>query len=187
MSVKLQEKHIKNKIKSKYGEMEVYNPLDKTILSELSKMISNNSERTGEDMEIINTVSIMRYMLKYLTNIENKEYWDNISDFDLEILLNRADGDFKNVVSDLIDVMLEIGRDIRKNAERQLDVLEEKINELIKMLKFNNNVDKSLDKLGLNRDLLNKVANGDVEAKNEFEKIITDNKSTKKKIKNKKN
>ncbi|MBY6838851.1 hypothetical protein [Clostridium botulinum] len=191
MSVKLEEKYLKKKIKSIYGTIEVYNPLDNKIYSELSNMIANNSiqvENDGKsDIQINNTIDVMRFMLIHLTNIENEDFWSNISDFDLEVMLNQADGDFKKTISDLMDIMIEIGIDNRRNANRQLDILQESVNELVKVLDFNNNLDKSLGKLGLNKELLIKVARGDEDAKNEFEKQLFNNKINKnRKVKNKK-
>ncbi|MBZ9693195.1 hypothetical protein [Clostridium sp. M14] len=191
MSVKLEEKYLKKKIKSIYGTIEVYNPLDNKIYSELSNMIANNSiqvENDGKsDIQINNTIDVMRFMLIHLTNIENEDFWSSISDFDLEVMLNQADGDFKKTISDLIDIMIEIGIDNKKNANRQLDILQESVNELVKVLDFNNNLDKSLNKLGLDKELLIKVVQGDEDAKNEFEKQLFNNKTNKnKKSKNKK-
>lgn len=191
MSVKLEEKYLKKKIKSIYGTIEVYNPLDNKIYSELSNMIANNSiqvENDGKsDIQINNTIDVMRFMLIHLTNIENEDFWSNISDFDLEVMLNQADGDFKKTISDLMDIMIEIGIDNRRNANRQLDILQENVNELVKVLDFNNNLDKSLGKLGLNKELLIKVSQGDEDAKSEFEKQLFNNKINKnRKVKNKK-
>ncbi|OSA92818.1 UNVERIFIED_ORG: hypothetical protein B2H93_13405 [Clostridium botulinum] len=191
MSIKLEEKYLKKKIKSIYGEIEVYNPLDNKIYSELSNMIANNSIQVEKDeksdIQINNTIDVMRFMLIHLTNIENEDFWSNISDFDLEVMLNQADGDFKKTISDLMDIMIEIGIDNRRNANRQLDILQESVNELVKVLDFNNNLDKSLGKLGLNKELLIKVSQGDEDAKSEFEKQLFNNKINKnKKVKNKK-
>ena len=102
-------------------------------------------------------------------------------------MLNQADGDLKKTISDLMDIMIEIGIDNRRNANRQLDILQENVNELVKVLDFNNNLDKSLGKLGLNKELLIKVSQGNEDAKSEFEKQLFNNKINKnRKVKNKK-
>lgn len=189
MSIKLDSKYIKNKLKATYGELEVYNAIDKTIYGELAEMIKDNStpvdlENGMSDIKIDNTVSIMRYMLISLTNIESKEYWDNVNDNDLEEMLNLADSDFKLVVNSLLDIILEIGQDIRIEEIRRLDLISNKIEELAKVFKFNKDVDLTLKEFGIDRELLAKIQNGDKAAIEEFQKSLTE--KAKKPQKNKK-
>ena len=182
MSVKLENKYIKNKLKAKFGELEVYNPeLIEGAYQKIVKLIQENSESINEDngssdVKINNTVKIMREMLIYITNIENEEYWNNIDDIELDNMLNLADGDFKKVVQTLVDIMLEIGQDLRKDGIRKLDILENKLNEMIESIKFDMNIDKTLSKFGLDKEKLFKLQNGDKDTIEEFQKNILENK-----------
>lgn len=177
MAVKLDSKYIKSKIKAKFGELEVHNPIDKKVHSELVALIRDNStnielENGMTDIKVDNTILIMRYMLKNLTNIEDHEYWNNINDDDLEEMLNLADGDFKSVVNTLLDILLEVGQDIRVEEIRKLDMINNKIEELIKVFKFNKDVDSKLKEFGIDRELLAKIQSGDKEAIEEFQQTL---------------
>lgn len=182
MSVKLENKYIKNKLKAKFGELEVYNPeLIEGEYQKIVKLIQENSESINEDngssdVQINNTVKIMREMLIYITNIENEQYWNNIDDIELDNMLNLADGDFKKVVQTLVDIMLEIGQDLRKDGIRKLDILENKLNEMIESIRFDMNIDKTLSKFGLDKEKLFKLQNGDKDTIEEFQKNILENK-----------
>lgn len=173
---KLKDNDIKKKIRVKFGEYQVINPqFDITVLNELTKLISDNSqtvqlENQNTDIEITNTVQIMRFMLEKLTNIEDD--WNNIDDVKLEEMLNLADGDFKKVVNSLIDIMIEIGNDITIQNIRQLDILQSKLNEMIESVKVGVNIEKTLSSLGLNMDELVKLQNGDKKIIEKFQKNI---------------
>lgn len=176
--IKLEDKYIKNKLKVKFGEIEVYSPqLIEGVYIKLSQMIKDNSiqidtENGLSDVQINNTVKIIRQMLIDLTNLENEQYWNNINDVDLDNLLNLADGDFKLVVNTLIDIMLEIAQDSRLEDIRKLKIISDKIEEITEVFKFNTNIDNKLKEFGLDRDLLIKIQNGDKEAIEHFQKIL---------------
>lgn len=177
MSIKLDSKYIKNKLKAKYAELEVYNAIDKNIYAELAEMIKSNSsnvelENGMSDIKIDNTILIMRYMLKNLTNIEDNEYWDSVNDNDLEEILNLANGDFKSVVNSLLDIMLEIAQDIRLEEIRKLDMISNKIEELTKVFEFNQDMDVKLKEFGIDRELLAKIQDGDKEAIEQFQNAL---------------
>lgn len=174
---KLQDKYIKTKIKARFGEFEVYNPINKDIHAELSKMIKDSStpvtlENGMSDIQINNMNITMRYLLINCTNIENEEYWNNINDSDLENMLDLSDGDFKDAVNVLLDIVFEIVQDNRKEEIRKLDLVKEKIIEMTELLKFDIDINKSLAKFGLDKDLLIKVMNGDKEATEQFQKVL---------------
>lgn len=179
MGIKLQEKYIKNKLKYRFGKIEVYNPIDKNIYAKLSKMIKENSkvielENNLSDIQINNTIKIVREMLIDLTNVEDSKYWNDINDIDLDNMLNLADGDFKSAINLLIDIMLEIAQDIRLEEIRKLDVISNKLNEMTEIFKFNTNIDKKLKEFGLDRELLTKIQNGDKEAIEQFQKKLVE-------------
>jgi hypothetical protein len=152
MGVKLEkEKYIKSRIKAKYGDLEVYNPeFKKDIYSNLIQMVRDNSIQVSEngmsDTHINNTVAIFRQMLMHLTNIE--EDWNAINDDELEQMLNLANGDFKNVLDTLMDILLELGRDIRKEDIRKINILNEKLLDMIESIKANTEIDKILSNFG---------------------------------------
>lgn len=181
MGIKLEEKYIKNKINAKFGSIEIYNPqYDTKILAELTKLIANNSkeiklENEKSDIEVTNIIQIMRFMLSNLSNIENSEYWNSIDDLKLEEMLNFADGDFKKSVNSLIDIMLEIGNDIRIQSIRRLDILQNKLNELVESVKADNNINYTLAKFGLDREKLILLQNGNEEVVKEFQQNIIKN------------
>ena len=175
MGIKLKEKYIKNKLKDKFGELEVYNPQhNNKILIELTKLIAYNSkeiqlDNKQSDIEVINTIKIMRFLIINCTNLENEEYWNNIDDIRLEEMLNFADGDFKKAVNSLLDIMLEIGNDVRIQSIRKLDILQNKLNELVESVKADNNINKTLAKFGLDKEKLIKLQNGDEHIAKEFQ------------------
>jgi hypothetical protein len=159
MGVKLENKYIKNKLKDKFGEIEIYNPqFDNNILTELTKLIANNSQtiqlENGTGDIQVDTIEIMRFMLINLSNIENADYWNSIDNIELEKMLDLVNGDFKKAVNSLIDIMIEIGNDIALQGVIQLDLLQNKLNELIEATKANVKIDKTLSKLGLDKDKL---------------------------------
>lgn len=177
MSVKFEDRYIKSKIRNTFGEIEVYNPIDKAIYFQLSQMIQNNSQQVQlengkSDIEVTNTIQIMRYMIINLTNIENENYWNSIDDIKLEEILNLADGDFKKVINSLLDIMIEIGNDISVENRRKLDILSNKLNEMAESIKANVGIDKSLANFGLDREKLIKLQNGDEEVIEEFQQNI---------------
>jgi hypothetical protein len=195
MGVKLEaNKYIKNKIKEKFGELEVYNPqFDNEIYTKLITMINENSQQIElenglSDIQVNNTVKMFREMLICLTNIEDKSYWNGISDYDLENMLNLADGNFKKVVNSLLDIMIEIGRDIRTENIRKLNILNDKLLEISEAIKTNMEIDKTLASFGLDRNKLVKLQNGDEDTIKEFQKNLLEQKNNKsKRNKSKKN
>lgn len=177
MGVKLENKYIKNKLKDKFGEIEIYNPqFDNNILTELTKLIASNSQtvqlENGKSDIQVDTIEIMRFMLINLSNIENADYWNSIDNIELEKMLDLVDGDFKKAVNSLIDIMIEIGNDITLQSIRQLDLLQNKLNELVESTKANIKIDKTLSKLGLDKDKLIKLQNGDEQVTKEFQENI---------------
>lgn len=167
--VKLESKHIKSKLKAKFGSFEVYNPIKKELYGELSEMIKNNSKKVDvgngkTDLQVDNTVEIIRKMLISLTNIESAEYWNGFGNIELKDMLDLADGDFKSVVNTLINVMLEIAQDARMEDIRKLQIVKDKITELTEIFKFDADVSAKLAELGLDKESLDKIQNGDQEA-----------------------
>lgn len=173
--VKLDNKYIKNKLKAKFGELEVYNPqLILGVHDKLVSLIKENSQQVNlknnkTDVQINNVINIMRYMLIHLTNIEDKAYWNNINDSELENMLNLADGDFKQVANILLDIILEIGQDIRVEEIRKLKIIKEKLKEVTEVFNFNKDINESLAKFGLDKDKLGLIQNGDKQAIEEFQ------------------
>jgi DNA polymerase III delta prime subunit len=186
MSVKLDDKYIKNKIKDKFGELVVYNPQHNLkILEKLTKLIADNSqqvqlENEQTDIQVTNTVQIMRFMLLNLTNIETNT-WNNIDDIKLEEMLNLADGDFKKAINSLLDIMIEIGNDIAIQNIRKLNILNDKLLEMSEAIKTNEQIDKILSNFGLDREKLVKLQNGDEETLKEFQKSLIQQKNNKSK------
>lgn len=175
MEVKFESnKYIKNKIKDKFGKIEVYNPqYDSNVLEELMALIINNSTpvelKNGEtDIKVDNTVEIMRYMLVNLTNIDS-EYWNKIDNIQLEEILNLADGDFKKVVNSLLDIMIEVGNDIAIENVRKLNILQNKLNEMMESIKTSSQINETLASFGLDKDKLIGLQNGDEEIIKEFQ------------------
>lgn len=177
MSVKLGKQYIKEKLRVTFGEIEVYNAIDREVYEKLFTMIQSNSEQVQidedkYDIQVNNVITIIREMLIHLTNVEDEAYWTNIADYDLEDLLNIADGDFKETVEELLDIMVEIGNDIRKQSLRKLEMLNEKLGELSDSIKLNEEVKGKLEALGLNEKVLADAISGDDTALKEvMEKI----------------
>lgn len=172
---KLKDNDIKKKIRATYGEYQIINPeFNIDILQELSEMIRNNSTVVSEDeisdVQINNTVKIMRYLLKNLTNIE--EEWDSIDDIRLEEMLNHANGDFKQVVSSLMDIMLEIAHDNVINDIRKLSILNDKLVEFKESMVNTTKMEQTLKSLGLDMEKLTKIQQGDEIAIKEFQDSI---------------
>jgi len=177
--IKLEEKYIKNKLKAKFGELEVYNPQHiKNSYDKISQMIRDNSNTVQEDgmsdIQINNTVKIAREMLIDLTNVEDRIYWNSIDDIELDNILNYSDGDFKLVINTLMDIMLEITQDLRLNDIRKLDIMNNKLIEMKEAFKSNININKTLADLGLDQEKLIKLQQGDKEVTEEFQQNIFD-------------
>ena len=177
MSVKLKDTYIKSKIKAKFGEIEVYNPINKDIKDKLTEMIRDNSipvilENGMSDIKIDNMNKTMKYMFSYLTNLEDENYWNGIDDFEFENMLNLSDGDFKDVVNALLDIIFEITQDIRKEDIRKLKIISDKLEEMTEVFKFNNSIDNKLKEFGLDRELLTNIQNGDKESIEQFQKKL---------------
>jgi hypothetical protein len=175
MSIKFEDKYIKNKLKNKFGQIEIYNSqYDKKVYSQLIKIIETNSkqiqlENGQSDIEVVNTIQIMRFMIINLTNIEDKDYWNNIDDTKLEEMLNLSDGDFKKAVNSLLDIMIEVGQDIAIENIRKLNILNNKLNEMTESIMANMEIDKTLSIIGLDRNKMMKLQNGDEETIKEFQ------------------
>lgn len=179
---KLKDNNIKKKIKATFGEFQIINPEFKPdIYAELSQLIRNNSvevkiednlEKVLQDVKVNNTVKVMRYMLSELTNIESKEYWDNIDDIKLDEMLNYADGDFKEVIQTLIDIMLEIAHDNKLEDTRKLNILNDKLIEFKESMVSSVKMQKTLSSLNLDMDKLIKIEQGDEVIMKEFQDNI---------------
>ena len=179
---KLRDDSIKKKIRVTYGDYNIINPeFKKEIYSELAQMIRNNSievqidenlEQSLSDIKIDNTVRIMRYMLINLTNIENEEYWNNIDDTQLDENLNYSDGEFKQIIQTLIDIMLEIAHDNKLEDTRKLNILNDKLIEFKESMTSRIKMQKTLSSLNLDVDKLMKIQNGDEVVMKEFQDNI---------------
>lgn len=160
----LEDKYIKDKIKAKFNDLEVYNPQHiKNVYKELKEMIKENSKQIELkdemfDIQIDNTVQIMRYMLLNLTNTDSA-YWNSMDDGILEDTLFFIDGDLKQVIDSLQDIMVEIAQDIRKENVRKLKLVENRIIELAETFKFNNNVDEKLKEYGIDSNTILAIQN----------------------------
>jgi hypothetical protein len=173
---KLKENSIKKKVKGSFGEYEVINPqFKKDTYNKLSQLIRENStviktENNSSDIKTNNIINIFRFMLKELTNIE--EDWDNINDEKLDNILNFADGDFKKVINELMDIIIEVGQDNVLNDIRKLTILNNKVVELKESMVSTVNMEKTLSELGLDMDKLMKMQNGDENIIKEFQENI---------------
>jgi hypothetical protein len=180
MSVKLKDNDIKKKIKVTFGEFQIITPeFSPHIYEELSQLIRDNSieikveddlGKILKDTQVNNTVKVMRYMLKNLTNIEND--WDNIDDIQLDETLNYADGDFKEVVQTLMDVMMEIAHDNSRNDIRKISILTDKLVEFKGSMVNTVRMQQTLESLGLDMDKLIKMQQGDETIIKEFQDNI---------------
>ena len=179
---KLRDNSIKKKVRETFGEFQIINPEFKPdIFAELSQLIRNNSvevkieddlEKVLQDIKVNNTVKVMRYMLSELTNIESKEYWDNIDDTKLDEMLNYSDGDFKEVIQTLMDIMLEISHNNAKNDIRQISILTDKLIEFKEGTISTIKMQKTLSSLNLDIDKLMKMEQGDEIVMKEFKDNI---------------
>ena len=129
-------------------------------------------EKVLQDVKVNNTVKVMRYMLSELTNIESKEYWDNIDDTKLDEMLNYSDGDFKEVIQTLMDIMLEISHNNAKNDIRQISILTDKLIEFKEGTISTIKMQKTLSSLNLDIDKLMKMEQGDEIVMKEFKDNI---------------
>lgn len=177
MPVKLKDTYIKAKIKAKFGEIEVYNAINNDIKNELIQMIRDNSklvtlENGMSDIKIDNMNKTMKYMFSHLTNLEDENYWNSIDDIEFENMLNLSDGDFKDVVNELLDIIFETTQDIRKEDIRKLKIISDKLEEMTEIFKFNTNIDNKLKEFGLDKELFAKIQNGDKEAIEQFQKNL---------------
>jgi len=177
MPVKLKDTYIKSKIKAKFGEIEVYNPINKDIKYELTQMIRDNSkpvilENGMSDIKIDNMNNTMKYMLSNLTNLEDENYWNSIDDTEFINMLDHSDGDFKDTVNMLLDIIFETAQDNRKEDIRKLKIITERIEEMTEVFKFNADIDNKLKEFGLDRETLTKIQNGDKESIEQFQKSL---------------
>jgi len=177
---KLKDGSIKKKIRVTYGEYQIINPeFKKEIYIELALMIRNNSievkidnnlEQSLSDIKVNNTVKIMRYMLTNLTNIE--EDWNSIDDIQLDEMLNYSDGEFKQIIQTLIDIMLEVAHDNKLEDTRKLSILNDKLIEFKESMTSRIKMQKTLSSLNLDVDKLMKIQNGDEVVMKEFQDNI---------------
>lgn len=154
---------LEDKTKAKFGEYEVHNPrYMKDIYKELKEMIKENSKQIELkdgmfDIQIDNTVQIMRYMLMNITNVV---CWNGLTDDEMfEDTVSEANGDLKQVVDYLLDMMVEIAQDIRKENVRKLKLVENRIIELAETFKFNNNVNEKLKEFGIDSNTILEIQN----------------------------
>lgn len=177
--VKLKDSDIKKKIKATFNEYEVYNPeFNKKVYDKLSQMIRDNSVAVMQnellevfsDVEINNIPTIIKEMLKSLTNIE--EDWDRKTEEEFENMLIFADGDFKNVIQMLMEIIQKIGQDNRLEEIMKLQELNYKLIAFKKSLKVGIDLQKTLAEFGLDADSLLKLKNGDKSILNEVEEYV---------------
>jgi hypothetical protein len=190
MGIKLEDKHVKSKLRHTFGNFEVYNVVDKALYNKISQMVKDNSKEVQikdgvNDIEINNLVEVMREMLINLTNIESEEYWKGLGHDELEHMLDFPDGEFKDVVDDLTDVLFEFAHDTHKQGVKKMKVIENKIDEFIEAIKFNSNINTKLAELGLDMNKLEKIQNGDKVALEEFQKDFIANLTSKPKVRRK--
>jgi hypothetical protein len=100
-------------------------------------------------------------------------------------MLDFPDGEFKDVVDDLTDVLFEFAHDTHKQGVKKMKVIENKIDEFIEAIKFNSNINTKLAELGLDMNKLEKIQNGDKVALEEFQKDFIANLTSKPKVRRK--
>jgi hypothetical protein len=165
---KLKDNDIKKKIRAKFNEYEVYNPeFNMDVYKKISQMIKDNSIvimqndllEVFSDFEVNNIPVIIKEMLKDLTNIEDN--FDNKSEEELKNIFALADGDFKNVIQILMDIILEIGQDNRLEEIMKLKELNNKLISFKQSLTIGINLQQTLSEYGLDSDKLIKLKDGD--------------------------
>lgn len=163
--VKLKNEYIKDKVKATFNDIEIYNPQNKRkIYRELCELIKLNSGEVEVedglfDIQINDPISILRFMLINITNIENAEYWNNLNDDELDEMLITADGDFKEAVDSLLDILVEVSQNIRKQEIRKLKMTENKLIKLAKVFQFDNNVEERLKEFGIDMKTMSEIQN----------------------------
>lgn len=164
MSVKFDnDKYKKSKVKATFNDIEIYNPQTmRKVYRELCELIKQNSGEVEVedglfDVQVNNPILILRFMLINLSNIENEEYWNSKNDDELDEILITADGDFKEAVDTLLDIIVEVSQNIRKQESRKLKQIENKIIKLAKTFQFNNNVDEKLKEFGIDTETLDVI------------------------------
>lgn len=175
---KLEDKYLKKK--KYFGELEVRFPKG-AIYNELLELIGKNSNQINfedrtSDYKIDNLNVVIKEMLIHLTNVEDSDFWSNKSDEEVLEILEDANGDFKDVIHELLDIIVEIGNDMRKENNRKLQVTRNWIVGITKEITLSSDIDKSLKKFGLDMDKLSKIQAGDKTAIEEFQKSLLEKK-----------
>lgn len=182
MSVKLENKYLK---KTKYfGELEVRFPKSE-VYNKLIKLIGENSNQVNfedntSDYKINNLNVIIKEMLIHLTNVEDSNFWSNKTDEEILEILENANGDFKDVIHELLDIIIELGNDMRKENLRQLQLTRNWVVGITKEIMLSKDIDKSLKKFGLDMDKISKIQSGDKTTIEEFQKSLLEKKRKKK-------
>lgn len=182
MSIKLENKYTRTP--KYFGELEVKFPKG-TIYNKLIELIGKNSNQVNyedntSDYKIDNLNVVIKEMLINLTNIEDFDFWSNKTDEEILEILEDATGDFKDVINELLDIIVELGNDMRKENLRKLQVTRNWVVGITKEITLSNDIDKSLKKFGLDMDKISKIQAGDKTTIEEFQKSLLEKKRKKK-------
>lgn len=120
MKMSLLKKHVKSKIRWEQSDLKVFNPTNEQMIS-IKDIIKKNSnvDLTNGEVKSEYSLEIVRYLIKELTNIGNEI--DEVSDDELEFILDNGDRDLVLLVKELIKILKEITEDIIDEQLFQLD------------------------------------------------------------------
>ena len=121
-------KHIKQEVRTKFGDITVYNPNNKQR-KELIQMIVDNTKISGGVIQGEFGLEMIRKMLKELTNINNKEI-DALSDDELDELSDLADNYLYSVFNELEAILTEVTQKVASDTVRDLRRIVDGIKEL---------------------------------------------------------
>ncbi len=140
-------KHKINKIRSSFGDIEIYNITNENkskleeIIKEASTIISKN-----ENVELetkIEGTALFRELLMLLTNID----LDHIDDEELSQILTNPDKDLKATLIEITDIVRELNQDKAYNIKQQLYVLDEFSNEIEIINELSNKLNSPVEKI----------------------------------------
>ena len=121
-------KHIKQEVRTKFGDITVYNPNNKQR-KELIQMIVDNTRISNGVIQGEFGLKMIRKMLKELTNINNKEI-DALSDDELDELSDLADNYLYSVFNELEAILTEVAQEVASDTVRDLRRIVDGIKEL---------------------------------------------------------
>lgn len=145
-------------IKRTIGDFIIYNVKTEEQINVLTKLLEEQSELVkngnAENVKIDLGLNMIKDLLRHFTNISDE--LDEISDDELQQLINNGNGDLKDTIYEVMNILNDFTKDYYKNLQLNLSMMDSRLESLqIELLA--EEIKKKLGLQGISNEELQKV------------------------------